>query len=79
MGDSDSDLFGKEITEAKGINVTPSMHHLAFSDNGYFILRHDDIDKYVNVIVCCGSTATKSGDRLRVDQDYGRLQVAVIG
>jgi len=69
-----------EISEAKGYNITPAMHHGTFTDVDDLVIEVDvQQDVYVNVVVWAASTGAPFDGRakLKVEQDYGRLSVLV--
>lgn len=77
LGDSSLATTGIELTEAKGTNVTPLMHHFAFSDFAHYQSAGDMKSVHINLVAYCASTASKDHDKLNVDQDYGRMSVLV--
>lgn len=64
-----------EITEGKGYNITPAMHHGNFTDVGNYEFKSDYKEIYVNTILWGASTKVRTGDKLKVEQDYGRISV----
>lgn len=64
-----------EITEGKGYNITPAMHHGNFTDVGNYEFKSDYKEIYINTILWGASTKVRTGDKLKVEQDYGRLSV----
>lgn len=64
-----------ELTEAKGYNITPAMHHGSFTDVGHYEFTQDYCEVYINQIVYAASTLAKPTHTLEVEQDYGRLSV----
>lgn len=70
-----TDTVGIEVTENNGTNVTPAMHHMAVVKAGTYQSPSDFGARYLNMVCRAASTASKPGDRLQVDADYGRLSV----
>lgn len=69
-------VTGREITAANGENVTPDMHHGQQTKSGTYQSTATDTGvRYVNVVVWAAASRAGTGQRLRVDQGYGRLSV----
>jgi hypothetical protein len=66
---------GTEISEANGTNVVPATHELASSRSGELTVEAGNSRQAVVMVAWAASTASKSGDRITVNQDYGRLAV----
>jgi hypothetical protein len=76
LSDHPNDVTGQPITPANGQNVTPDMHHGQQTKVGSVAA---DIEaagvRYVNLVVWAAMTTAQPGDRIRIDQGYGRLTV----
>lgn len=68
-----------EITERRGTNVDPTMHHFEPYDGDYYTFKQDFSQVYVNFVVNSASDhpVRKDTDTLKVESDYGRLTVAL--
>lgn len=71
------DTKGIELNEASGTNIDPKIHHHKLMQNAIYKFTEDCSVCYVNYIVYAASIYAKSGDYLKVDQDYGRLQILI--
>lgn len=76
LADRPDGVTGQPITPANGQNVTPDMHHGQQTKVGSVAA---DIERagvrYVNLVVWAAMSTAQPGDRIRIDQGYGRLTV----
>ncbi|MBF0433483.1 MAG: hypothetical protein HQK83_19555 [Fibrobacteria bacterium] len=69
-------LEAREISEANAYNIDKNMHHGIGSIMGtYSVPAELTGTRYVNIIVYAASDAAAAGDKLKIEQDYGRLSV----
>jgi hypothetical protein len=62
-----------ELTEAKGYNITPDMHHGVFTDVGIIKIPKDIGKCFVSTYVYAASYRASAGHTLKIEQDYGKL------
>lgn len=77
LADSCTADTGTEITEANGYNLTYDMHHGVASKSGILTVTTPTARHYVLLQAYAKGLSTKwrSGDRLTVESDFGRLAV----
>lgn len=75
LTDRPDGVTGQAITPANGQNVTPAMHHGQQTKAGSVVDTGPAGVRYVNLVVWAAMTTAQPGDRIRIDQGYGRLTV----
>jgi len=75
--DSATSVKGNILISANGFNVSPSMHHGVMTHARQIKLNKDYGDKYVNVIIVAASTDAKPIHRLKIEKEYGHLDIMV--
>lgn len=68
-------LNGLSISNAKGFNVTPDMHHGVWTDVDDYLVPMDLDSAIVNVYIRAASSAAKPGQTISVNIGYGTLSV----
>jgi hypothetical protein len=69
------DTTGIKLTKAATTNLNPERHHHEYLDAGFYKFD-EDLDKiFINTIWYSASTAAKAGASLKVEPNYGNLQV----
>lgn len=74
-GPNPSDLI-EELTEARGTNASPPVHHQPLFDGTAYSFKQDFTGPegvYLNLIVYSASSGSNGAQYLDVDQDYGNL------
>lgn len=66
-----------EVTEGQGMNIDKNIHHYPIQRTALWTVPVDIANAHLNLIVYAASTAYDGVSTLKVDQDYGRLEVAV--
>ena len=78
LSDSPRGTTGIELTEATGTNISPKRHHDArYYSTQYLVNRTFSKPMYVNSVYWGYSTKAKTGDYIKVDQDYSRMEVTI--
>lgn len=67
-----------ELTEGKGYNITPDMHHGVFTDVGIVKIEKDFGKCFVSTYVWAAAYRSSAGHTLKVEQDYGRLSGIIL-
>lgn len=71
---ADTDIA--EITERTGQNFNgQAEHHFVVQNNGIWVAPQAYTNVYANLWLYAASTAAQPNDRMKLDQDYGRLYV----
>lgn len=73
LADSCQSLGGTEIGEAQGTNLDRPTHHLNIQRGGSITVEEYNERRYIVLLCWSASSTAKPGDKLLVDQDYGRL------
>lgn len=68
----------QELTEPRGMNITPGAHYGLIQDTGFQIIEKDLGTVFLNVVVRTASSRARKGDYLDLQPDYGRLKAAIL-
>lgn len=80
LGDHPRDTYGiDEITDANMFNITKESHHGVPVKIGILKIKRDYDIVFVNVIAWAVSSSANKGDKVKVEQNYGRLSVIKFG
>lgn len=77
LADSCAATAGAEITEHNGEDCTPGQHHCLTVKEGVMRVEGDTTRHYVSLIAYAAYSSAAPGAVLKVEQDYGRLNVLV--
>lgn len=72
---SEDDPYGAELIEAAGTNLNPERHHHVLNDVGIYQFKSDYPIVFINAVWYSASTKARLGATLKVEQDYGALQL----
>lgn len=70
---------GVELCEEYGDDIEKTGKHHTATRAGFWVADQDYAELWINTVMYAASTAAGSGHTMRVDRDYGRLTVEVIG
>jgi len=76
--DSENSTNGIIVDPNNGFNINPQQHHGVTVKSRLFKINKDMTDKYMNVIIWTASSAATSQDYLKIEPNYGHLDVLII-
>lgn len=76
LSDSPFSREGTEITQRRGFNITPGMHHGVVGGSGNYQFQTDHNEVYLNLVVYAASgEKSLTGESLIIEDNFGEMSV----